>query len=152
MRDEIHGFCDPRFASLKDAFVGNFEAGLELGASLAVTYQGRMVVDLWGGWADLEKTRPWQEDTICPVASTTKVMTTLAGLMMVDRGLIELDAPVARYPAVFTIAPHGWRLVDDRRQQRWGECPFRVGSCRRCVDAESALLDHDDFGLNQSKS
>ena len=97
MTVEIHGFCDERFASLKDAFVGNFEAGRELGASLALTYQGRTVVDLWGGWADPEKTRPWQEDTICPVASTTKVMSTLVGLLLVDRGLIELDAPVARY-------------------------------------------------------
>ncbi len=97
MTIEIHGFCEDRFATLKDAFVGNFEAGRELGASLAVTWQGRMVVDLWGGWADLEMTRPWQEDTIVPVASTTKVMATLVGLMMVDRGLIELDAPVARY-------------------------------------------------------
>ncbi len=76
---EIHGFCDPRFQTLSDAFVSDFEAGRELGASLALTYQGRMVVDLWGGWADLERTRHWQEDTICPVASTTKVMSTLSG-------------------------------------------------------------------------
>src|ERR1700722_16006573 len=60
MTDEIHGFCEDRFAPLKDAFIGNFEAGRELGASQAVTWQGRMVVDLWGGWADLEMTRPWQ--------------------------------------------------------------------------------------------
>ena len=97
MTIEIHGFCEDRFSPLRDAFVGNFEAGRELGASLAVTWQGRMVVDLWGGWADLEMTRPWQADTIVPVASTTKVMSTLIGLWMVDRGLIELDAPVARY-------------------------------------------------------
>ena len=97
MTTEIHGFCEDRFAPLKDAFVGNFEAGRELGASLALTYQGQMVVDLWGGWADPQKTRRWREDTIVPVASTTKVMSTLVGLMMVDRGLIELDAPVARY-------------------------------------------------------
>ena len=97
MTTEIHGFCDERFQSLKDAFAGNFERGLELGTSLAVTYQGRTVLDVWAGWADLERTRPWQEDTIVPVASTTKVMSTLVGLMLVDRGLIELDAPVARY-------------------------------------------------------
>ena len=97
MTIEVQGFCEDRFAPLRDAFVGNFDAGRELGASLAVTWQGRMVVDLWGGWADLEMTRPWQADTIVPVASTTKVMSTLIGLWMVDRGLIELDAPVARY-------------------------------------------------------
>ena len=65
-RSRFTGFCDPRFQSLKDAFVANFEAGLELGASLALTYRGRTVVDLWGGFADAAKTRPWEKDTIVP--------------------------------------------------------------------------------------
>ena len=101
MTVEIHGFCDSRFKPLEDAFRANFDAGLELGASLGVTWRGRSVVDLWAGWADPERTRPWAKDTIVPVASTTKVMTTIAALMLVDRGLLDLDAPVARYWPAF---------------------------------------------------
>ncbi len=97
MTIEIHGFCEDRFSPLRDAFVGNFEAGRELGASLAVTCQGRMVVDLWGGWADPQRTIPWREDTLVNVASTTKTPLIISALMLVDRGLIDLDAPLARY-------------------------------------------------------
>jgi CubicO group peptidase (beta-lactamase class C family) len=94
---EIHGECDPRFAPLAAAFRANFEAGHDLGASLCVTWRGRDVVDLWGGWADPERTRPWTRDTIVYVASSTKLATALALLILVGRGLVDLDAPVARY-------------------------------------------------------
>ena len=97
MSDVIHGFCEARFKPLEAAFRANFEAGQELGASLGVTWRGRMVVDLWSGWAARDRTKPWTPDTVVPVASTTKLMTTIAALMVVDRGLLELDAPVARY-------------------------------------------------------
>ena len=93
----IHGFCEDRFAPFEAAFRANFDAGWELGASLALTWRGKTVVDLWAGWADSEKTRPWEQETIVPTASTTKIMTTICALMLVDRGLLDLDAPVARY-------------------------------------------------------
>ena len=97
MTTEIHGYCDPRFAPMRQAFTANFEQGLELGASLALTWQGASVVDLWAGWADRAQTRPWEENTLVPVASTTKVAMTISMLLLLDRGLIELDAPIARY-------------------------------------------------------
>ena len=97
MTVEIHGFCDPRFERLKAAFGANFEADLELGASVAATWRGEPVVDLWAGWADVAKTRAWDRDTMVPVASTTKMMVTLCLLMLVDRGRIDLDAPIATY-------------------------------------------------------
>jgi CubicO group peptidase (beta-lactamase class C family) len=56
-----------------------------------------MVVDLWGGWADEARTVPWTEHTITNVFSTTKSMTSLAALVLVDRGQLDLDAPVASY-------------------------------------------------------
>src|SRR5437868_12851873 len=56
-----------------------------------------MVVDLWGGWADEARTAPWTENTIACVFSTTKAMTALAALVLVDRGELDLDATVARY-------------------------------------------------------
>jgi CubicO group peptidase (beta-lactamase class C family) len=56
-----------------------------------------MVVDLWGGWADEEKTRPWERDTITNVWSTTKTMAALCALMIADAGELDFDAPVSRY-------------------------------------------------------
>ncbi len=97
MMTEISGFCEARFRPLETAFRANFADGLELGASLGVTHRGRTVVDLWGGWADIEQTQPWRDDTVVIVTSTTKILLITAVLMLVDRGLIELDAPVARY-------------------------------------------------------
>ena len=64
MTVELHGVCDPRFLPLKQAFAENFEAGLELGASVAATWRGEPVLDLWAGWADVAQTRPWDRDTI----------------------------------------------------------------------------------------
>jgi CubicO group peptidase (beta-lactamase class C family) len=94
---EVHGSCDERFAPLKETFAANFEAGLELGASLALTWRGQSVVDLWAGWANPERTRPWERDTLVEVMSTTKIPLIISGLILVDRKLLDLDQPVARY-------------------------------------------------------
>ncbi len=101
MATEIHGHCDPRFARLEAAFRANFDEGLELGASLAVTLHGKPVVDLWAGHADLNRKLPWDRDTIVLVFSSTKLAPILMTLMLIDRGLLELDAPIARYWPAF---------------------------------------------------
>lgn len=93
----LGGTCDPRFAALRDLFAAKLKSGEDLGASLAVNIDGEAVVDLWGGWADEARIRPWNADTIAPVFSTTKAMTSLAALVLVDRGELDLDASVARY-------------------------------------------------------
>lgn len=81
---EIHGICEPEFLPLKAAFQKGFDAGLEKGASVAVSRGNEMVVDLWGGFANAKETRPWQEDTLVMIASTTKIMTNLCALMVID--------------------------------------------------------------------
>src|SRR5262249_21611594 len=91
------GTCSERFAPLCELFAAKLESGEDLGASLAVNIDGEMVVDLWGGWADEARTTPWTENTITNVFSTTKTMTALAALVLVDRGELDLDANVARY-------------------------------------------------------
>ena len=68
---------------------------------------GEPVVDLWGGHADAARTRPWERDTIVNVFSTTKAMTALCAHMLADRGLLDLDAPVARYWPEFAQAGKG---------------------------------------------
>jgi CubicO group peptidase (beta-lactamase class C family) len=93
----VHGRCETRFAAVRDAFAANFEAGREVGASFAATVDGEPVVDLWGGHADRAGTRPWEEDTIVNVFSTTKAMTAICAHLLVDRGELDVDAPVSRY-------------------------------------------------------
>ena len=94
---KINGFCDDRFTRVKQIFAKNLKSGLDVGASFAATIDGEFVIDMWGGYADAAKTRPWEEDTIVNVYSTTKIMTVLCIHMLVDRGLLDLDAPVAKY-------------------------------------------------------
>src|SRR5512143_1554091 len=93
----IAGHCDPRFGSVRDAFTANFEAGREVGASFAATVNGEFVVDLWGGYADAARARPWERDTLINVFSTTKAMTAICAHILVDGGALDVDSPVARY-------------------------------------------------------
>src|ERR1700733_2909037 len=94
---EIHGTCAGRFEAVRGALARNLDSGEELGASIVVDIDGDVVVDLWGGFRDQARTVPWTEDTITNVWSSTKTITSLAALMLVDRGELDVDAPVARY-------------------------------------------------------
>lgn len=94
--ETVEGTCDPAFASVRDAFAAGFADGAELGASLAIEVDGRLVVDCWGGWADTARTRPWERDTIACVFSCTKGLAAIVALQLVARGALDLDAPVAR--------------------------------------------------------
>jgi CubicO group peptidase (beta-lactamase class C family) len=94
---ELLGKCDDRFDGLRTALARNLESGEELGASLVLDIDGEIVVDLWGGFCDEARTVPWSEQTITNVWSSTKTVTSLAALMLVDRGELDVDAPVARY-------------------------------------------------------
>lgn len=88
---------DDRFAAVSDLLRANVEDGTELGASLCVVKDGEVVLDIWDGWADREKTQRWERDTITPVWSISKTMVNLSALVLVDRGELDLDAPVSRY-------------------------------------------------------
>jgi CubicO group peptidase (beta-lactamase class C family) len=93
----LGGTCSARFDPLRELFAAKLASGEDLGASVALNIDGEMVVDLWGGWADEARTVPWTEHTITNVFSTTKTMTALAALVLVDRGQLDLDATVASY-------------------------------------------------------
>src|SRR5215467_2070424 len=97
----IHGTADPRFARVRDVFAQNFRERDEIGAAVAVTVDGKSMVDLWAGHADQARTRPWERDTIVNVYSTTKGMTALCLHQLVEQGRVDLDAPVARYWPAF---------------------------------------------------
>lgn len=91
------GTCDPRFGAVRDAFERNFAERDEVGASVCVTLEGETVVDLWGGIADPGSGRAWERDTIGVIWSCTKGATALCAHVLVARGELELDAPVASY-------------------------------------------------------
>ncbi|MCP2343425.1 serine hydrolase domain-containing protein [Actinomadura rupiterrae] len=76
----------------------------DVGGAVAVFVDGEPVVDVWGGFADAERAVPWERDTIVNVWSVTKTMTALCALVLADRGLLDLDAPVARYWPEFAAA------------------------------------------------
>ena len=94
---EIAGSCDDRFSGVRDVLAAHLDSGADVGASVAVHIDGEAVVDIWGGSADAEKTRPWERDTITNVWSTTKTMTALSAFILADRGELDFHAPVSRY-------------------------------------------------------
>ncbi|GAB2833251.1 serine hydrolase domain-containing protein [Streptomyces daliensis] len=93
----LQGISEPRFEAVRAALEKNLESGEELGASLVVDIDGERVVDVWGGHRDTARTVAWDEDTLVNVWSTTKTVTALAALMLVDRGQLDVYAPVATY-------------------------------------------------------
>ncbi len=106
MRDHpapLGGQCGARFDPVRELFAAKLQSSEDLGASLAVNIDGEMVVDLWGGWADEARTVPWTENTITNVFSTTKTMTALAALVLVDHDELDLDANVAAYWPEFAV-------------------------------------------------
>jgi len=99
----VNGVVDPAWEGVRDAFAANLAEGLDAGASLAVTLDGRPVVDVWGG-TDPITGRAWERDTVTIGFSVTKGVAAIALLQLVERGLVDLDAPVARYWPEFAAA------------------------------------------------
>jgi CubicO group peptidase (beta-lactamase class C family) len=91
------GFVAPGFEPVLDVFEAGFETFDEVGASFAVVHDGALVVDLWGGVVDAETRRPWSRDTIEVVFSGTKGFVAVCVAILIERGLIEPDKPVAHY-------------------------------------------------------
>lgn len=94
---ECNGFTAPGFEPVREAFAANFADGVEVGAAVCVYLRGEPVVDLWGGVADQDTGRGWERDTLQIVYSTTKAATAACALLLVQRGELDLDAPVAAY-------------------------------------------------------
>ena len=94
---EVHGECASGLDAVREAFARVFPDQGEVGAAIAVTVDNRPLIDLWAGHMDAERTRPWERDTIVNLYSVGKGISALCANMLVDRGLLDLDAPVARY-------------------------------------------------------
>ena len=94
---KVQGIAGDKFEGVRNQFQTHLDTGADIGASFCVTQNGETVVDLWGGHADVERTRAWEKDTIVNVYSTTKTMTALTALLLADRGELDFNAPVAKY-------------------------------------------------------
>jgi CubicO group peptidase (beta-lactamase class C family) len=97
MTNAVKGHAEARFDKVAEALGEELASGNEVGAAIAIDVDGESVLDIWGGYADAAKTVPWGEDTIVNVWSSTKTVTSMSALMLADRGLLDLDAPVANY-------------------------------------------------------
>ncbi len=155
---EIHGTCDPAFASVREAMAENYNHG-DVGSSCAVTLDGEVIVDLWAGHRDLARRFPWEQDTLVNVWSTTKMMTAMCVLMLHDRGALDIDSPMATYWPEFAagakdgvlvrhVLAHSAGLpafddpVDDLTVFDWDEC------CRRLAGQASRWTPGDGSGYH----
>ncbi|NQV87234.1 MAG: beta-lactamase family protein, partial [Woeseiaceae bacterium] len=93
----VNGYCDEKFASVREEFERNFEQRGDIGASFAATIEGEFVIDIWGGHRNAAKSIAWEEDTIVNVFSSTKPFYFLAALMLADRGQLVFEDKVTKY-------------------------------------------------------
>ena len=85
----MEGFVAPGFERVAETFERETEAAGEDGAAMAMTVEGELVVDVWRG--------DWAEDSLACIFSCTKGLTALCIHLLADRGLLDVDAPVAQY-------------------------------------------------------
>jgi len=93
----LNGGYDPKFEHVVEAFRENYRKEDEVGSAVSVVVDGRTVVDIWGGWKESQRRQEWQRDTIVCMMSVAKGITGIAFNMLVDRGLIDVNAPIAKY-------------------------------------------------------
>jgi len=101
---QIDGFVEQGFEGVRDAFAANFEQHGEVGAGFSLHVEGKKVVDLWGGIADVKTGRPYTEDSLQLVFSTTKGATAMCANKLIEQGRLDVDAPVAQYWPEFAAA------------------------------------------------
>lgn len=94
---DVGGYFDPKFLPAIEQFAENIANDGDVGASFAVSIDGEVVIDVWGGHLDAARTMPWQQDTLVNVWSSTKTVSFLCALVLADRGLLDFDAPVSDY-------------------------------------------------------
>ena len=112
---EVNGFVAPGYEKVRDAFVGNFDQRGDVGAAVALYRDGQLVVDLHGGVTEMDGATPYGPKDLQMVFSTTKGATAICAHILVERGLLDVDAPVSKYWPEFAAhgkgdAPVSWLL------------------------------------------
>jgi CubicO group peptidase (beta-lactamase class C family) len=120
----VRGLCPPRFAAVAWAFAANFDEGAELGARFALAVDGEIVIDLMGGWADRDESRPFGEDTLTPVFSTTKAIASFMIARLVGRGRLAYEQRVAELWPAFGAAGKGALTIAEVLSHQGGLAGF----------------------------
>jgi len=94
---EIHGECDPQFSKVKETFEKLYQEDREIGSCFAVYKDGNPLVNLWGGFQDKDKTKPWQKDNLVTVYSTTKGVAAFCIALAMEKGLLKYEERVSTY-------------------------------------------------------
>ena len=94
---EIQGECDPQFSKVKETFKKLYREDREIGSCFAVYKDGNPLVDLWGGFQDKDKTKPWQKDNLVTVYSTTKGVAAFCIALAMEKGLLKYEEKVSTY-------------------------------------------------------
>ncbi|MAQ55414.1 MAG: EstA family serine hydrolase, partial [Rhodospirillales bacterium] len=94
---DLQGECALGFESVRDALAESFVSRDEIGSAICVYFEGKKVVDLWGGYVDGAQNHPWRANTLCLMYSVAKSICSLSVHMLADRGQIDLEAPIAEY-------------------------------------------------------
>ncbi len=126
MTTEVFGLCPPRFEPVRAAFSANFEGDFaELGARFCVAVEGEIVLDLCGGHADRARTRPFDQDTLTPVFSSTKAAAALMCAWSVGQGQMAYDQPAAQLWPDFAQAGKAGLKVEQVLSHQAGLCGLR---------------------------
>ena len=118
----IHGLASPEFKEVEAEFKRNFSERGELGAACAVYLKGKKVVDLWGGYRDVETYSPWEEDTLIHVFSATKGISALAIAVAHSRGYFDYDQTVSTYWPEFAENEKGSITIRELLAHQAGLC------------------------------
>jgi len=137
----LHGFVDSGYGVVMDAFVANFVERRDLGAGCAVYVDGRAVVDLWGGLADVRSTRRWDHDTAAVIFSCSKGLLAICAYLLVQQGRLDLDAPIARYWPAFGAADKASITVRQAMSHRAGLAALDVDLGRADVLAWDPVVE-----------
>ena len=119
---QIHGLCPDRFAAVREVFTQNFASGQEVGARFALADRGEIIIDLFAGHADRARTRPFDERTLTPIFSTTKLLASLMIARLVDQGLLAYDQTVASIWPAFAAEGKGAITVAQVLSHQAGLC------------------------------
>ena len=119
---QIHGLCPDRFAAVREVFTQNFASGQEVGARFALADRGEIVIDLFAGHADRARTRPFDQRTLTPIFSTTKLLASLMIARLVDQGLLAYDQTVASIWPAFAAEGKGAITVAQVLSHQAGLC------------------------------
>ncbi|WP_077081424.1 serine hydrolase domain-containing protein [Mycobacterium numidiamassiliense] len=131
----VFGAADPNFSCVVRGFSSLFPGRRFGGGALAVYLDGQPVVDVWTGWSDRAGEVPWTADRAPMVFSATKGMAATVIHRLVDRGLIDYEAPVAEYWPEFAANGKSALTVRDVMRHRAGLSGLRGAT-------KEDLLDH----------